>query len=771
MDIRSLNLRVLKQNQNTLDHDQESLKDHFIKGLRRNINEKKAEDLSPHNRSSLLSYRLGDDNIPLNQQDYYQRLDHIQTKDLINHLPNNKNLFFLNSLKKSPVKNLVALHERAIEYKLDLAELDNLRTEGYLEWADLTDSKEILEQKALLKTCSENERRFLEAINELELPIDSEEFKSIAIRQGVDGPSLHYLISEKFISGVTQDEISNPFKCTEHSRINKLSIPELSQNIVQSLKEEEVNYLKGLIHKEENKAELLEKYAISPAQAFKLDQLLTEEGNVIYHKIDPKIRIEKEPKRFLKVKYDESHLVLNTRTNENIGSIMKIGSDEVNLFLKALSNTPLSKREFTSLLEFKFNDLKISSADIPSPNEIFFLSKINGRSFSDTDKIKEIGLKDFGISLNRTQELISLGIINCTTLDGGKVNISSKFKSSKELTDAYTWAYTNANDHIFLEKHLGITRPNETLLNLISEKEKASPAVSLMDYNIYFKLAKGQGLTVPEAKRLDLLRINGIHIEKNNDFLKEEPRSFRLKKARNDSLIRSFISEKNINIEIIDEVNTFKQVSEDYLIKRGLSKSDLDKYSKGSSFMGIEVNGQIFNRHYLGTPTGPITYYSIAHSGIISGRSILEQFREKDQISKSPQRRQDLLFHDLKAADCVLVIKNELESQGIIVKKILNESAQYSTTKMGKLNNERTAGPAFMDAQIIIEIPEGHENHVPGGKNTKTIAVEYGNYSNERMVIKIENSVFDEAFVFSNKSHTVKYSKVISSTKVHLRSM
>jgi len=771
VDIRGLNLKVLKLNQNALDNDQESLTDHIIKGLKRNINETSAEDLSPRNRSSLLSHRLGDNNIPTTQLEYYKKLEHIPTRDLVKHLPENKKLFFLNNLKKTSVENFQSLLEISKKYSVDSRELSDLKNSGFLEWAEPSDSREILAQKGLLKTCTEEERKFLQQIAGFQIAIDSEEFKSIALKNGINNEGLDYLISEKFISGVTQEQVLNPFNCPDKSRIRKLPAPTISENLSLTLESNEVCYINDLLQKGSNRTELREKHSISPARAFKLEQMTREDGNVTYHKLDKEIKTNPSPFKFLKVKYDESHYVLSSRVKEKVETITRIGVGEINLLLKAVSGSPLSNKDFTSLLEFKFNDLKISNSAIPSPNEIFFLNNINARSFSDIEKIKEIGLKDYGIPTERTTDLFSLGIIHADHLGNGEIRISSKFKITNELKDAYTWAYSNENDHIFLEKHLAISRPNETILSLISNKEKATPSVALMDYNIFFKLKDGNELTAPELKRLDLLRMNGIHIEKNYDFLKEEPASFRLKKARNDSLIRSFIAEKNINIEILDEVNTFKQVSEDYLLKRGLTKSDLDKYSQGGKFLGVEVNGKLLNKHYLGTPAGPITYYSIAHSGIISGRSILEQFREKNEISKSPQKRQDLLFHDLKAADCVLVVKNELEGQGLIVKKILNESAQYSENKMGKLNNERLSGPAFMDAQIIIEIPEGHENYTPGGKNTKTIAVEYGNYSNERMVSKVENSIFDEAFVFSNKTHTMKYSKVISSSKVHLRSM
>lgn len=777
MDIKTLNIRVSKLNQKNQSQDVELFSNVITKALVRNASSKSIRDITPKKRSELLSYRLGDTDIPSDRMDYYKSLNQIKTQELKEALPDNHSLFFLNSLKTNSVKNIESLVERGLHYNLKPSDLEDLQRNGFLSWAETNDSKESLEAKKLLKRCDDADSVFLDAISGKNITIDSNEFRELVRNHGIEDERLEKLINERYISGLRAEDIILFDKGVISPSLDKkriIPIPggEINSLVLETLLPNEKDYLEKL-HGQglKSKPELLKIYSISDVRAYQLETILSEPGSIKYTKLDTEIKIKKEINRFVTVNYEESDIVLETRTQENTNSIKEITHTEINLVLKALSHAPLSKNEMTRLLELKFNKISITPNDLPSPKELVFLNNVNGRSFTSLEKVKEIGFGDFGVDPTRTHYLIQKGLISASIKEDGKIEIWSGFKPTKEVRDAYIWSASSKLDHPFLEKELGIPQPDTSILELLKDKESASIPSSLMDYNVFFKLLREEDLTGPEKRRLDILRMNGIHIEKDYSFLKEEPKSFRLKKARNDSLIKSFIRERKIDISVIDEVNTFKQVSEDYLLKRGLNRDQLTKLSSETTFMGVDVNGKILNKHILATPNGPLPYYSIAHSGIVSGRSILEQFRDKDEIAKSPQRRQDLLFHDLKVADCVFLVKCELESKGYKVNKILNESLQYSETKAGKLNHERSSGPAFMDAQLIIEVPESDPSYVPGGKNTKVVAVEYGNYSNERMVSKIQNSVFDEAFVFSNKTHTVKYSKVINSTRVQLRTI
>jgi hypothetical protein len=119
--------------------------------------------------------------------------------------------------------------------------------------------------------------------------------------------------------------------------------------------------------------------------------------------------------------------------------------------------------------------------------------------------------------------------------------------------------------------------------------------------------------------------------------------------------------------------------------------------------------------------------------------------------------------------DCVLQVSADLKEKGLKILEIKNEASQYSDAKAGKSNNWRKDGPSFMDAILIVEEPGNEALSISGG--TKSIAVEYGNYTNERMMSKIENSNFDQAFVFSNTTFQQKYSQLSITQNVVFRSI
>jgi hypothetical protein len=103
---------------------------------------------------------------------------------------------------------------------------------------------------------------------------------------------------------------------------------------------------------------------------------------------------------------------------------------------------------------------------------------------------------------------------------------------------------------------------------------------------------------------------------------------------------------------------------------------------------------------------------------------MLETELKKGQINKQAQARKDLLYHDLKVVDSVLIVKKELEQSGKKIKSINNESQQYRNDRLGKQNNARLNSKPFMDAVIVVESNE--VDPITGLKKEESIAVEYG---------------------------------------------
>lgn len=334
---------------------------------------------------------------------------------------------------------------------------------------------------------------------------------------------------------------------------------------------------------------------------------------------------------------------------------------------------------------------------------------------------------------------------------------------AKYLPSKFIW------DSVKILLELKIEEPNFLLKGLLKDNIHIHPQQKIEDYSLFLKVHFKETLNQSESDRLIHLRENGIHPELSYSFLADEPSSWNMKAARKQAFIHHFKERYQINMQIIDFVNKFKQVTHEQLLKLGLSSGEIDRYVRGIENDKVPFGGKILNRHTLHTPKGKILYYSIQHKGLVSGRSLLETRLPKELIAERPQQRQDLLFHDLKVVDCVLQMSKELEEKGYKILEVKNEASQYSDAKSGKSNNWRKDGPSFMDAVLIVEEPIDESLSLSGG--SKSIAVEYGNYTNERMMSKIENSSFDQAFVFSNTTFQQKYSQLSITQNVVFRSI
>lgn len=433
------------------------------------------------------------------------------------------------------------------------------------------------------------------------------------------------------------------------------------------------------------------------------------------------------------------------------------------------TNEPLSKREldrYTELLAYD-NPLDVTK-HLPYNVELGFLRKIHGRKITPEIAIK-IGQDDFGLDKEAVYHLLNTQFISIS--NGYAKN---EWTEPKSLSDARIWQSTiqrhSFEDAIKILSALKIEEPSIFIKDLIRNNSHIHPRQKTEDYTLFLKVHFKEPLSMSETARLTHLRENGVHPELNYSFLSEDHASWNMKAAKKQAFIQYFTKRYQVDIKVLDFINKFKQVTHEQLLKLGLSEGEIDRYVRGIANDDIPFGGKLLNRHTLNTPKGNIIYYSIQHQGIVSGRSLLETRMGKEFISQRPQQRQDLLFHDLKVVDCVLLVKKELEEKGHKILEVKNESSQYSDAKAGKDNNWRKDGPSFMDAVLIIEEPMSETLSISGG-GTSTIAVEYGNYTNERMMSKIENSNFDQAFVFSNQTFQQKYSNLSTTKNVIFRSI
>ncbi|MFG1594146.1 hypothetical protein [Halobacteriovorax sp. CON-3] len=211
-----------------------------------------------------------------------------------------------------------------------------------------------------------------------------------------------------------------------------------------------------------------------------------------------------------------------------------------------------------------------------------------------------------------------------------------------------------------------------------------------------------------------------------------------------------------VKSDVLMEVNRFKQMTRAQIVKMGISNEELDTISSLSFIKELGFEGKFLKKHILPTIKGQLEYYSIEHDGLASGRGVLEELTDKKLIAKSQQKRKDLLPHDLKVVDAVNDAKERLKEKEVKILETICEYQQFGSSKTNVLNNQRTT-EHFMD--VILEVEDRQLNVLSGGNGEGVIAVEYGNYTKKRMQEKLQNSKFDHAYIYSNKTHQTKYIK------------
>lgn len=726
MNLENINRRIAKAEQT---NEKEAI---FEKKLAQELfKDEDTKKIRPQDKADLLALRLSpklEKELPSHRLDRLKNLNLTNDELLASVIPN-KHYFFLSEIREKKYVNASHVQELARNYNVSKDELDQLRAEGFLDWIDKDDTREELIKRGFLSSLRPEERLLLSSVKGKE--IDSQSLLS----QNFD--LTEQRLTQLKIKGHIDVLTPNEFQfLKDGAKIEKLSKYDLGMN--------DYYHLKNRIDFEENKPQTIK--SINLGVIVDLDD-----------KFDPTV----------KVYYRERISVLSFRENAELGYTVTPSYKDFSIYLRGTAQEPLTKREldrFYEILALKDN----SFIDfVPSNTELAFLQKVNGRK-GDLELMLKIAQDDFSLPKDYVYHLVENSLI---TIKNGY--IKNEWIEPKAITDARIWQSTLKNhsfeNSIELLTELKIQEPSPLIKGLIQDNRPTTPQQKIEDYELFLKVQFKNALNDFEMKRLTHLRVNGIHPELNTYFIKEEPASWNMKAARKQAFINFFKERHQVKLDVIEFVNKFKQVTHEQLLKLGLSPGEIDRYVRGTTNENIPFGGKILNRHSLNTPKGNIIYYSIQHQGIVSGRSLLETKIPKELIAQRPQQRQDLLFHDLKVVDCVLEVKRELESKGYKILEVKNEASQYADAKMGKGNDWRKDGPSFMDAVLIVEEPISEALSLSGG--TKSVAVEYGNYTNERMISKIENSSFDQAFIFSNQTFQQKYSRLEISQNVVFRSI
>lgn len=770
MNLENINRKILKSEKAHLQDDV------FEKKLAHELLKEKHENkLRPQDKSDLLAIRLSSNNEKLFSENRLKKLRELEqtisNEELLSSLIPNGHYFFLSELREKKLTSEEDIINFSKGYHLNKDDVQELRKQGYLDYLDDHDeySREFLVKRGFISSLTESEKSLLNSLSETEMTLDSH------------NPELVNLKRRGHLDILKENE--HAF-LKNGAKVENLQRYDLSYSDYYRLKEriefhakDEVKSIddSGLTIKEKKfitdhlSTDGKEDVGFSKDHAQKLIQRIERYTGQEIKRIDYSVSVKLEDiyDTSAKIYYRERLPILNFREKHPLEYALALSAKDASIYLRSQSNEHLSKRErdrYTELLASK--DLTFLKY-VPTNAELAFLRKIQGRRIDNELAIK-IGMSDFGLEKEAVYHLLLNQYLSVKAGFG-----KNEWIEPKSLSNARVWQSTfqrhSFENAVRILSELKLEEPNSSTKELIKDNSHIYPQQKIEDYGLFLKVHFKEPLSLSESNRLIHLRENGIHPELAYSFLTEEPSSWNMKAARKQALISHFKVRYQVDIRVIEFVNKFKQVSHDQLLTLGLSQGEIDRYVRGTPNEKIPFGGKILSRHTLQTPKGNVLYYSIHHKGIVSGRSLLETRLPKVLISERPQQRQDLLFHDLKVVDCVLEVSKELEGKGYKILEVKNEASQYSDAKVGKDNNWRKDSPSFMDAMLIVEEPINESLSLSGG--TKSIAVEYGNYTHERMVSKIENSSFDQAFVFSNQTFQQKYSKLEISQNVIFRSI
>lgn len=461
--------------------------------------------------------------------------------------------------------------------------------------------------------------------------------------------------------------------------------------------------------------------------------------------------------------YKESDALLTLRSSQNLDhSVEQVVTDDYLLMHEELgSKNELSYANKVRKLELKLVDKKLDHSHILANNEKAFINSLLERKFTKdpTADLGSVIAKDFDLKPERAQQLVASGILsieNKSEKNKPSFKVVTQYKEPEELSNARICLNSSDKD--------GLEPPSKTALNLIEGKaNKFELQPKQIDYSLYFKVIRAEQLSFSEKRRAELLAENGMDLNSKQaqKWVHEEPKSYQMKGARKNAFLNHYQKTYGVSRQALDWTNRFKQLSTEQLKNYlNVSPDDLRRYTQGIKGKNGDYTGKfpLLTEHREPTRNGIITYYTLAHEGPISGRAFMEKYYPKEKIAKSGQTRNELIPHDLKVVDCVWKVKCELERKNTKILNIKNEATQYGDEKRGIVNEKRQHGPSFMDAVIMVD------EQVPiksGGTRSKVIAIEYGNYSVERMEDKITNSHFDEAHIFASPQYIQQYIKHI----------
>ena len=176
---------------------------------------KPLDEMHTRQVAQILQYKLSPekDFIPTEFREYYDFLsNHFSDEELWSALPTNNEYYFLSSIRRERPQNESELLSLASDYELDEEQLFKLRSEDKIDWLDSIDLEIVerykkdgliseekfqeFEDRGFITRPTDEEAKFLKEISGKEFCIDTEDFKEICARYGIEEKRLMQLSSK-----------------------------------------------------------------------------------------------------------------------------------------------------------------------------------------------------------------------------------------------------------------------------------------------------------------------------------------------------------------------------------------------------------------------------------------------------------------------------------------------------------------------------------------------------------------------------------------------
>lgn len=465
-----------------------------------------------------------------------------------------------------------------------------------------------------------------------------------------------------------------------------------------------------------------------------------------------------------------------------------ISKDKLNIISsvyrdKEIINSLFKKHHTTTVGHAKIYKAIIESSNysLPSDFEYRVLRKIEERKGSSVSE------KDFGklisditngtnkdLSSDLCKAFLERGVLKKD--DSGNLLVDKSFVNNQAVMKYYGLSQTkfhhNREVYEIIKSNLILNNErcsildkffNHTGVELCSNKVR----YSYKNISGVFDMALKDDVTKWKTPELKAFSNGYTHYNSlGREILTKRPKSDKMLSFWSSKRWEYVKDKYNPNIKTLLFNNTFKQLSVNALPYLSINQADREFMENGVNDKYI---GKIdlFKRQSLPTPNGRLDYF-IVNKGkdIFNGDNALSFLISKELITKGPNKRLDMHFHDIKLSESVAHCADFLvmQNNNIEIVNYFSEGVLSGNEKRKIENSMREKGGVLFDAKLRIRekiLENGQEKTIE-----RDVYVEYGNYDRDKVQKKLSGLPSDASvYWYSNGTKQKEYVKQFGGMK------